>query len=119
MMHGIVLGLLLACGGPEETAYNACQEPEDCEVPEGAEAVCIEKNSEGFCSWSCMVDDDCAEDTDEDFDYVCASFESETALYCFPSCQEVDSGGEECPPGYGCRSTGGGNDNRKICFPEG
>lgn len=118
MRAALVWFILLGCGGREEV-YNACEEPADCDVPEAAEAVCIEKNTEGFCSWECTVDDDCAEDGDEDFDFVCSSFESETALYCFPSCETVDSGGEECPPGYGCRSTGGGNDNRKICFPEG
>ncbi len=55
----------------------------------------------------------------EDFTYVCASFESEEGLFCFPGCNDPDDEAGECPPGYGCRSTGGGADNRKICFPEG
>ena len=39
-------------------------------------------------------------------------------MYCFPACAEDAEDGEECPPGLNCRSTGGGSDNRQVCFPE-
>lgn len=113
----LVLGLL-ACGGRDEV-YAACDEPDECEVPDGAEAECLDKSGQGFCSWVCEDDGDCADDPDEDYDFVCASFESEPGLHCFPSCEDAGDSGTGCPPGYGCRSTGGGSDNRKICFPEG
>jgi hypothetical protein len=46
---------------------------------------------------------------------VCASFESTEGLHCFPSCE---SGEDHCPGGMSCRSSGGGSDNRKVCFPD-
>ena len=113
----LTLSALGACGGPE--LYGACEAPADCEVPEGASAECLEKSDAGFCTWECGEDADCEEAPDGDYDFVCASFESEPGQYCFPSCEEAADEAEACPAGYGCRSTGGGSDNRKVCFPEG
>ncbi len=115
-MRWLWLGLLAGCGGGD--GYAPCEAPEDCEVPEGAEAECLDKSGEGFCSWVCAVDDDCTDDPDPDYDFVCASFEAEPGLHCFPSCAQAEDEEGTCPPGYGCRSTGGGADNRKVCFPE-
>lgn len=103
----------------DDDVYLACEEPEDCVVPEDRDAVCLEKADEGFCSWECDADSDCDDADDGDFDFVCASFESEEALYCFPACNEdAEEEEDECPGSMTCRSTGGGSDNRKICFPE-
>lgn len=118
MRFWIVLALF---GCNKEVAYESCEVADDCAewVPDSAEPVCLEKSGEGFCSWTCEADADCADDPDEDFAYVCSSFESTEGLYCFPSCNEDgDSEVPVCPDGYGCRSTGGGSDNRRICFPE-
>jgi len=121
---GWVLLGLISCGKNKDVdeVYQSCEAPEDCEVPESVDAVCVDKSGAGFCTWECEVDVDCdeAEEADFDFDYGCASFESEDALYCFPMCNsDADDPEDECPPAMTCRSTGGGSDNRKICFPEG
>ncbi|MFT5682083.1 MAG: hypothetical protein ACI8RZ_003001 [Myxococcota bacterium] len=109
-----ILGALLAGCSDDDPIYDTCTEPADCVVPEEATAVCLEKSDEGYCSWECAVDGDCAEDTG-DSDRICASFESDDAMYCFPSCEDD---GESCPDGLSCRSTGGGSENRKVCFPD-
>lgn len=111
-----VLFGLVACGGPD--LYNACDEASDCDVPEGYDAECLDKSGQGFCSWECDTDADCS-DSPDDYSYVCAPFESEPGMHCFPSCDGDGDSAGACPNGYGCRSTGGGSDNRKICFPEG
>ena len=111
------LGLLAACGGPE--IYRPCEAAADClqQVPEDAEGVCLDKANEGFCSWACTDDGDC-DDGAAAPPLVCASFESEAGRFCFPSCDEaLDDDAEACPPDFVCRSTGGGSENRKICFP--
>ena len=126
-----VLLLAAACKGDEDAdggefvgLYDACEVSEDCEglVPEDVEGQCIGQldDGAGFCTWSCVEDMDCSEEFDEDFDYLCASFESEAGKYCFPGCREDDPDvpeDEVCPPGYECRSTGGGAENRRVCFP--
>lgn len=117
----VLLGLLGCGGGPD--FYESCdlEEPDACVdvVPEDATGACLEKSGGGFCTWECAADADCANDVDDDFDFVCAPLESNPQTYCFPACGEGEDGAEECPDGYGCRSTGGGSDNRKICFPDG
>lgn len=114
----LCLALGAGCGGPG--VYAACEDPGDCDgaVPEETEAVCLPKENWGFCTWTCDVDADCANDVNEDYDYLCSSFESSSDTYCFPSC--LEEGPEEldaCPNGYTCRSSGGGEDNRRVCFP--
>ena len=109
--------VLVGCGSGTD-AYRPCDAPEDCEVPEGEEAVCLDKAEQGFCSLECGEDSDCEGVDEDEFDYVCASFESEAAMYCFPACAQDAEEGEECPGDLTCRSTGGGSDNRKMCFPD-
>lgn len=104
-----------------EGVYRACAVVEDCQLDHVETPVCIDKGGSGYCTWECLEDADCDETAEqsEGFDLVCASFESEAEQYCFPSCEVVpDTGGDGCPPGFGCRSTGGGSNNRKVCFPE-
>lgn len=120
-MRVLTLGvLLLAACGPDPV-YDDCTEEADCEGagPEGATVACLPKGDEGFCSWACAGDDDCADPDDDHggWDLVCASFESTEGTWCFPACrteEDVDA----CPEGFTCRSTGGGDENRKVCFPE-
>lgn len=104
------LMVIAACG---DDLYAPCDSAEDCSPPPDTEAACVDKGGEGFCSWFCDNDGDCDVDVDDDYDYVCASFEDSPDMYCFPSCE----GEAGCPGGFECRSTGGGSDNRKICFP--
>jgi hypothetical protein len=106
---------MIACGG--SSIYAPCESADECPAPEEVTAECVDKSGVGFCTWECAKDEDCAFDEDA-YPRVCASFESESELYCFPSCEGAETDDPDaCPPGYGCRSTGGGSDNRKICFP--
>ena len=112
------LGMLLlaaGCSGDKE-GYTSCSEPADCSVPADAEAVCLDKGGDGFCSWLCSTDEDCQTDTGSGSDgYLCASFEDEAARYCLISCEED---ADACPDGLTCRSSGGGSENRKVCAAE-
>jgi hypothetical protein len=92
-----------SCG---DDPYQPCDAPTDCDVPDGKAAACLK----GVCSWGCSADGDCS---GGDTTLLCASFENTDAKYCFPPCD-----GDACPDGLSCRSTGGGNQNRKVCFPE-
>ncbi len=106
----------IGCGG--DAIYEPCDEPDDCtDIPESATAACIDKAGDGFCTWKCLEDADCTWDDEDDAsdERVCASFESTDDLYCFPRCDDDESA---CPDGMVCRSTGGGDENRKICFPD-
>ena len=107
----IVLVAVFSCGDDE---YAACEVPDDCAVPDGATAECLSKGDQGFCTWKCGTDPDCDYD-EEEYTRVCAPFESNDEKYCFPDCE---GGDDLCPEGLSCRSTGGGNENRKICFPD-
>ncbi|MCB9762134.1 MAG: hypothetical protein H6739_20100 [Alphaproteobacteria bacterium] len=119
-MRALLPLLLIACT-KGDLGYETCEVAEDCGevVPEDATAVCIDKSGEGFCTWTCEADADCENlDYDEDFARVCASFESEDDTYCFPACDEEAEDEEDvCPPDFNCRSTGGGSENRRVCFP--
>jgi hypothetical protein len=106
--------LLVGCG--RSPIYLGCEQPADCPVPDDVTAECLDKSGDGFCTWACKVDADCAWDEDE-FARVCASFESEGGLHCFPSCEDAPDAPDACPDGFTCRSTGGGSDNRHVCFP--
>ncbi|MEZ4235296.1 MAG: hypothetical protein R3F59_03885 [Myxococcota bacterium] len=115
--------LFAGCGGGS-ALYAPCEAADDCPAPEGVQAECLDKSGAGFCTWSCTVDADCAFDEDA-WARVCAPFEDEGGTHCFPACNEgdattgADGTGAVCPDGYGCRSTGGGADNQRVCFPEG
>ena len=124
-MPSRVLAFLLAlaaCSGKDDSSvdlYRTCAAVEECtDHPTGADAACVDKGGEGFCTWSCTTDADCTLEADDGWDYVCASFESSEGLYCFPSCRDDGEESEaSCPGTLGCRSTGGGSDNQKVCFP--
>jgi hypothetical protein len=101
-----------ALGCDDDGEYQECAAPADCEVPEATTPACLPKSGTGFCTWECTSDQQCTDDA-EGAPYICSPFEETPGSYCFPSCE----GGAACPDGYGCRSTGGGSDNRQICFP--
>lgn len=109
-LPSLSLALAFACA---PAPYATCDLPSDCLVPDEVEAACLDKDATlSFCTWACEDDAGCL-DFVEGYAGACASFESEAGTYCFPECGASDA----CPPGYGCRSTGGGSDNRKVCFP--
>ena len=102
----------------QESIYDTCAAADDCVVPEDQEAACLEKGDDGFCTWECATDEDCDEADTTDHNFVCASFESSDGMHCFPSCEDVDDEADHCGSDMTCRSTGGGSDNRKVCFPD-
>jgi hypothetical protein len=106
-----------ACHGP--LIYSPCESPSNCESPEGTTAECVDGDGGGFCTWACAADADCNPVRDEyRWDFVCAPFESSEGTHCFPACSGADDPNEgECPPDFSCRSTGGGTENEKVCYP--
>ena len=118
------LGLLLSlslfvvgCGGDQ--LYASCETVDDCEVhSDDTEAACLGASDGGVCTWSCATDVDCA--ADDDLARVCAPYESQEGTWCFPSCEDEDVGDSSapCPDGFTCRSSGGGDENQKVCFPD-
>jgi hypothetical protein len=116
MRTALWLALALAgCGG--DALYESCETADDCEVPSDEhDAACLGSGEGGVCTWSCTDDADC--DADDDLERVCAPFESEEGTWCFPSCEDEEDEEGACPEGMTCRSTGGGDDNRKVCFPD-
>ena len=128
---------------PEFTG-SACKAAADCypTLEAGSlkgTATCIDKVTNGYCTHTCTTDADCCAVPGEcrtGFKQVCASFENANEKYCFLSCESADiaaapdGGGvdagadnEYCKKNvsteFGCRSTGGVNENRKVCLPTG
>ena len=136
----IVSGLLLgfstaaACGGSEdddgESAGEACAVPDECYEDADRDAIvgeiqCLDRVPGGYCTHLCTTDDDCcvADGECDGRPQVCAPFESTGMTMCFLSCEDADLEGDD-PDAYcrdyaheafGCRSTGGGSSNRKVC----
>ncbi len=145
MLGMFVKALLLAplwaaCGGgsggssPTNTgqtcnAVNECYPGLDQSKLSGA-AVCLDKVTGGYCTHTCVTDTDCCALSGECPDQraeVCSPFESTDAMYCFLSCEATDLAKAQLTDGdaycrqfagaaFGCRSTGGGASNRKICM---
>lgn len=130
-----------ACGddhhGHDESspdyAGEACVSVDECydEVEPGAlvgDPICLDRVEGGYCTHTCQTDADCCAVEGEcrsDFPQVCAPFESTGMMMCFLSCEAADIGDhaegefcqEEAHPAFGCRSSGGGAANRKVCVP--
>lgn len=110
------------------------------------EPVCLDKVQNGYCTHKCNDDSDCCAVPGEcktGLKQVCSSFENQPDKYCFLSCEEADiasasdagatdagvldgggfDGDQYCKvnasAALGCRSTGGGAQNRKVCLPTG
>jgi hypothetical protein len=124
--------LLAACGDDENTGAS-CEVADDC-FPDvdhedlSGEVECIDRVPDGYCTHLCAVDEDCCAVEGEcqtDNAQVCAPFENTTVTRCFLSCEpevigdmeENDYCHEFAHEDFNCRSTGGGNENRKVCVP--
>jgi hypothetical protein len=102
------------------------------------EPQCLDRVPGGYCTHLCTKDEDCCAVPGEcrtGFKQVCAPFESTGKMMCFLSCEAGDlhaapDAGAGAPvleesaycqayagTAFGCRSTGGGKDNRKVCVP--
>jgi len=120
-------------GGSPDNVGSVCKVAGDCFTElDGAallgEALCLDRTDEGYCTHLCESDADCCAVEGEcktGLKQVCAPFESTGKKMCFLSCESADLGGadadqhcqENVSPDFGCRSTGGGSANRKVCFP--
>lgn len=137
---GVALLVGLACGedgdGDESSpdyAGEACVAADECydEVEPGTlrgDPICLDRVEGGYCTHLCQTDADCCAVEGEcrsDFPQVCAPFESTGMMMCFLSCEAADIEGydegsfcqDQAHPAFGCRSTGGGAANRKVCVP--
>ncbi|MEZ4299380.1 MAG: hypothetical protein R3B70_30800 [Polyangiaceae bacterium] len=122
-----------ACSGDGEQAGQACDAPADC-YPDvdpadlKGEVLCLDKVTGGYCTHRCTTDADCCAVDGEcktGHPQVCAPFESTGEMLCFLSCEKDVIGDQEdtaychefANDVFGCRSTGGGSLNRKVCVP--
>jgi hypothetical protein len=91
-------------------------------------AYCLDRVEGGYCTHACETDADCCAvpgECETDLPQVCGPFESTGLRLCFLSCEGADLDGldgetychDYAHPAFGCRSTGGGADNRKVCVP--
>lgn len=125
-------------GGPDQTGAS-CQTPSDCypgvdPMEIQGTVACLDELRDGYCTHSCTADTDCCAAEGEckaEIALVCSPFESMSGTNCFLSCEEADlvpAPGEtevtdqaycqrEAGRDFICRSSGGGNQNRKICVP--
>jgi hypothetical protein len=130
-----------ACGGSggapiTEQTGQSCSSAAQCfpgthdAALMGGPAVCLDRVPNGYCTHECVSDSDCCAVPGEcrtGYPQVCAPFESTNAKYCFLSCEDVpsDAGTSSADAfcdayahaAFGCRSTGGGSQNRKVCVP--
>jgi hypothetical protein len=122
-----------ACGGNGDLAGQPCAQASDCYPTLDAtklkgEIQCLDKVPGGYCTHLCTKDEDCCAVSGEcpnGHPEVCAPFESTGMMMCFLSCEAKDLGGLDetafcqqfAGDAFGCRSTGGGSQNRKICSP--
>ncbi|MBI5482750.1 MAG: hypothetical protein HY906_28100 [Deltaproteobacteria bacterium] len=120
---------LAGCHDDHENTGHACTAVDQC-YPGVDQAsllgavVCMDRVVGGYCTHQCVVDTDCcavAGECETGFPQACAPFESTGDRYCFLSCEGVADEATYCQdnadPAFGCRSTGGGSDNRKVCVP--
>ncbi|MCA9619368.1 MAG: hypothetical protein KC731_10100 [Myxococcales bacterium] len=121
------------CADDLASAGRACQSPADCyagvdPASLSGEIECLDRVEGGYCTHFCDSDADCCAADGECPDglrQVCAPFENSTQKRCFLSCEKDDLDGQDstlyCQDyahrDFGCRSTGGGSENRKVCTP--
>ena len=119
--------------GLDDQTGESCVAPSDCyaDVAPGeiqGDVQCLDRVDGGYCTHLCSDDNDCCAadgECDTNDVQVCGPFESTNMMMCFISCDDADISGdpeEHCQgyhPDFICRSTGGGNMNRKVCVPSG
>ena len=131
-------GFALACGddsAPAEQTSQSCKVATDCYPKLDAatlrgDALCLDKVTGGYCTHLCEMDSDCCAVSGEcstGHPQVCAPFESTGKKQCFLSCEadvvkdsKLDDSAycsKYANAAFGCRSTGGGSQNRKVCMP--
>jgi hypothetical protein len=125
--------LVQACGGPGEQAGQSCAAPAEC-YPEvdpadlQGEVLCLDKVAGGYCTHLCVTDADCCAvpgECQSGHPQVCSPFESTGQMMCFLSCEATVIGDyteatycqDFANAAFGCRSSGGGTENRKVCVP--
>jgi len=144
-LYGCLALLCVACGGsskdssPEETGQTCTPTAEapagtcfqDLQESIKGDPICLTRVPEGYCTHTCKTDSDCCAVKGEcksGLPQVCAPFESAGAKYCFLTCEasvlskdtdETAYCQENANAAFICRSTGGGNENRKVCVPNG
>jgi hypothetical protein len=131
---GLSAFIVFACGGTSETGTgSSCTSAPDCyQGVTGLKGVvsCLTQVPNGYCTHACSSDSDCCSAANECSDAhahpeVCAPLENNGATNCFLSCENSVlmgmDGDTYCQqfanPAFGCRSTGGGSANRKVCLP--
>ena len=137
----LAAGPLAGCGDDDADTGEACSVPDDCydDVIEenrdmiAGEIECLDRVEGGYCTHQCETDDDCCLvdgecDDSGDHRVICSPFENESGIKrCFLACEAEDIGdleeNEFCQDfandEFGCRSSGGGSENRKVCVPPG
>jgi hypothetical protein len=131
---------LAGCGDDDgENTGEACAIADDCydEVADEdrdmilGEIECLDRVEGGYCTHQCETDDDCCAvdgECETDHPQVCSPFENESDIKrCFLACEAEDIGDLEendychefANEEFGCRSSGGGSENRKVCVPPG
>jgi hypothetical protein len=138
----LILGLaVFGCDSDDdmpigEHAGQSCSSASQCYAQldgaalQGGPAYCLDRVPGGYCTHECVTDADCCAIMGEcrtPQPQVCAPFESTGLRLCFLSCENnivSPSGLDEATycstyahQSFGCRSTGGGADNRKVCVP--
>jgi hypothetical protein len=127
--------LVVACGGGanETGTGSTCATASDC-YPNitgiRGTVSCLTQVPNGYCTHSCSSDGDCCHAQGECSNAqahpeVCAPLENNSATNCFLSCEDSLLGGmsgddychQFANQNFGCRSTGGGHNNRKVCLP--
>lgn len=138
-----VSALIAACsddhaGGHVENTGSACTTPAQCfpnldgGTLKGA-VQCLTQVTGGYCTHLCVADSDCCAVPGEctrPYKQVCAPFQSTGQKMCFLSCEDADVKADPtyatdstgfchayANAAFGCRSSGGGTDNRKVCVP--
>lgn len=135
---GLAFGMGVACGDDEDgldNAGQACEMADECYEDLGqdrdmlaGDPLCLYDVPGGYCTHLCQTDADCCAvegECDDGIPQVCAPFQSTGMMMCFLSCEATvvgdgDDGAychEHAHPDFGCRSTGGGSQNRKVCVP--
>jgi hypothetical protein len=137
LLCGSILGLSACFDNDDDNDLDEvgqpCESADDCylgidQEDLSGDVVCIDEVSGGYCSHYCTTHADCCAvegecDDELDLDYVCGPFQSTGEMYCFISCEGEENGDDYCQlwahPDFICRSTGGGNENEKVCVPPG